>query len=187
MEYILDPFVTLAPLSYTFASTGEPAHDGQMPPASLLSYATPDVPGNQHEAALRRAIGWVAIVYGAVQVLDLVTSVAMLFRHGPPVPLPAETTRWLWAAVPIALLRGLLVIAGWLVLARVAGGVRMLRTVCWVLVVVPPLYTTLLVFSAMPTRSEFVLSGIVSACLSAAESACLPGLMLLLPLRESTE
>ena len=74
-----------------------------------------------------------------------------------------------------------------MLLQRVAGGVKLLRTVCWMLVVVPLLLS--LMVNVVQYRSglgTFLWSSL-NSIFSAVTWACLPGLMLLLPMRGESE
>lgn len=152
---------------------------------SPLPYASSDIPEERILAGVCRAVAWMAIVYGIASVANSALNSVYLLQTAANGVLPFSSKVWISVNVPAALLKGLLAVAGWMMLARVLGGVKLLRIACWLLVIVPLILTVMADIAVQRAGVGNRVMGTLSNLLTAVTVAALPGLILMLPMRKA--
>lgn len=154
-----------------------------------LAYALPGLPEDMLAHRVRRAVAWMAIAYGVASVMNSATEVAYYFTVPGTGYASRDLPVFLLVNVPGALLKGLAAIAGWMILARVHGGVKLLRGVCWFMVAVHLFFSiaTTLFMGRIAANYNITLFSVMGSFFSGMIAAAFPGLILLLPLRRETE
>lgn len=153
-----------------------------------LAYASPGLPEDMLADRIRRAVAWMAIVYGVASVAGSAINVVYFLTTPSSAMVSRDTTIWISVHVPSALLKGMLAVAGWMLLSRVRGGVKLLRGVCWLLIAAPVLLSFLVDVVLRRVGMNNFLFSTLSQFATAATFAAFPGLILLLPMpRERDE
>lgn len=161
---------------------------GMDQPPPTLAYATQVIDVEEVLRRIRRAVAWVAILYGAVSVAQATMSMITMYnvmntiQFAPPYPREYHTSYL--ASIGFRTTCCLvMILAGSLMLKDVNTAVRLLRVACWVFIFGGAIAAIAIPIYVASPLNQWA-SGL-SYAMSFLTSSALPVLMLLLPLRLS--